>query len=169
MPCQGAAGQRLPSAERDRLAEGMPQRSLLRRAPQRVLNTVVAALLLLTVPVLAYGDKAPPPHVVVAFNDSATAAHLVWNLPRTLTFSDHMGAAVFARLPDPLAFDSTAPVDGYRAGDIAYVPSEQSIVVFLTDGTAVPDHGLVVLGHVASGVHDLDGCVRNCVIELVAG
>ncbi|HEY9308052.1 MAG TPA: cyclophilin-like fold protein [Microbacterium sp.] len=147
----------------------MPQRSLLRRAPQRVLNSVVTALLLLTVPVLAHGDEAPPTCVVAAFEDSATAAQLVSHLPSTLTFSDRMGAAVFAPLPVPLALDSTAAVDGYRRGDIAYVSSEQSIVVFLTDGTAVPDHGLVVLGHLTSGLQDLDGCVQNCAVELVVG
>jgi hypothetical protein len=145
----------------------MPRLSLLRIAPQRVLNTVVAALLLLSTPALADGGAVPPPQASLSLDDSTAAAQLASHLPRTLTFDDRMGTAVFAELPTALASEDADATSGYRAGDVAYVAADQSIVVFLTDGIALPDHGLVMVGHVTSGLDDVAGCVRDCAIELV--
>lgn len=145
----------------------MPQLSLLRIAPQRVLDTVVAALLVLTTPALAHGGAVPPQQASLSLDDSTTAVQLASHLPRNLMFDDRMGTAVFAELPTALVFDPVAVTSGYRAGDVAYVASDQSIVVFLTDGTALPDHGLVLVGHVTSGLDELAGCVRDCATELV--
>jgi hypothetical protein len=146
----------------------MPQISLLRLAPQHVLNSVVAALLLLTTPTLAPASTAPPPRASVVLDHSAGAAQIAALLPITVTFHDRMGSAAFAQLPTPLPADHATPMHEYRAGDVAYVSAEQSIVVFLTDGTAVPDHGLAFLGHLATGLDELAGCVRDCAVELVA-
>ncbi|KJL44151.1 cyclophilin-like fold protein [Microbacterium trichothecenolyticum] len=146
----------------------MPQLSLLRLAPQRVLNSVVAALLLLTTPTLAPASTAPIPQASIALDDSATASQLAPLLPVNVTFHDRMGTAVFAQLPAPLSTDHATPMNDYRAGDVAYVTAEQSIVVFLTDGTAVPDHGLTLLGHLTAGLDELVDCARDCAVELVA-
>ena len=146
----------------------MPQLSLLRLAPQRVLNSVVAALLLLTTPILAPTTTSPPPRAAVVLNDSASAAQIAARLPVTVTFHDRMGNAAFAQLPTPLSFDRATPMNDYRAGDVAYVAAERSIVVFLADGTAVPDHGLILLGHLSTGLDELVDCARDCAVELVA-
>ena len=82
-------------------------------------------------------------------------------LPLELTFHDRMGTAGFARLPLPLITDGRATIREYRAGDLAYLASEQSIIVFLTDGSAVPDDGLVLLGHVTSGMADIARACRT--------
>ncbi|MFF2487260.1 cyclophilin-like fold protein [Microbacterium sp. NPDC058062] len=146
----------------------MPQLSLLTLAPQRLLNSVVAALLLLTAPALSQGSPSPAPQAVLAVDDSTTAAQFGALLPFTLTFHDRMGTAVFAQVPTFLAPDSTDPMNEYRAGDVAYVTSDQSIVVFLTDGSAVPDHGLILLGHLTQGLDDLVDCRQDCPVELTA-
>jgi hypothetical protein len=145
----------------------MPQRALLRTAPHYVLNSVVAALLC-AVLVLSPGDATPPPQVHIAADAAGTAGQFGSRLPLAVTFHDQMGTAVFARLPEPLAVDQRAAAGEYRAGDVAYVASEQSIVVFLADGSAVPDQGLVLLGHVTDGLDDLADCARDCGIDLVA-
>ena len=147
----------------------MPQLSLLRIAPQRVLNSVVAALLLLTMPSLAPAGAVAPPQASVALDDSATAAQIAALLPLTVTFHDRMGTAALAQLPTPLPADHAAPMNEYRAGDVAYVTAEQSIVVFLTDGSAVPDHGLTLLGHLTTGLDELVDCGRDCTVELTLG
>ncbi len=101
-------------------------------------------------------------------NDSASAAQIAARLPVTVTFHDRMGTAAFAQLPTPLSFDRATPMNDYRAGDAAYVAAERSIVVFLADGTAVPDHGLILLGHLSTGLDELVDCARDCAVELVA-
>jgi hypothetical protein len=146
----------------------MPQFSLLRLAPQHVVNSVVAAVLLLTTPTLAPAGAAPPPQASIALNDSASAVQIAARLPITVAFHDRMGTAVLAQLPAPLTTDRDTPMNRYRAGDVAYITAEQSIVVFLTDGTAVPEGGLTLLGHLTNGLDDLAGCVRDCAVELVA-
>ena len=144
----------------------MPQRSLLRSTAQRALNSIVAALLLLTAPVLVPGHPSPPPQTLVALGDSAMADQLALQLPAAVTFSDRMGTAVIGRLPAPSSVRGAVRVEAYRAGDVAYVASEQSVVVFLTDGSAVPDGALILLGHVTSGMDDLARCVRDCAVEV---
>ncbi|MCO5954463.1 cyclophilin-like fold protein [Microbacterium yannicii] len=145
----------------------MPQRALLRTAPQDVFNSVVAALLC-AVLVLSPGVATPPSQVHIAVDDAGTAGQFGSRLPLALTFHDRMGTAVFARLSEPLAVDQRTPAGEYRAGDVAYVASEQSIVVFLSDGSAVPAQGLVLVGHTTNGLDDLAGCVRDCPIDLLA-
>lgn len=146
----------------------MPQLSLSRLAPQRLLNSIVAALLLLTAPTISHGSPTPASQAVLALEDSATALQLAAQLPLTARFHDRMGTAVFAQLPTPLAVTDADPLRAYRAGDIAYVTAEQNIVVFLTDGSAVPDHGVVLLGHLDRGLDDLAGCRNDCPVELVS-
>ena len=151
----------------------MPNRVLTGLTPQQVLNSFAAALLLVTAPFFssAVEDNSPavadaPPVAVVALDDSAAAAELAMQLPLVLTFTDRMGTAEFAQLPAPLDIDA-AQMSSYRAGDVAYFESEQSIVVFLSDGTAVPDGGLVLVGHVTSGLDVVAGCARDCAIQFV--
>ncbi|MGN6127366.1 MAG: cyclophilin-like fold protein [Humibacter sp.] len=146
----------------------MQQLSPLKLAPQRLLNSVIAALLLLTAPALSLGSPSPAPQAALAVDDSTTAAQLAAQLPLTVTFHDRMGAAVFAQLPTSLAPDSTDPMNEYHVGDVAYVTSDQSIVVFLTDGSAVPDHGLFLLGQLTRGLDHLANCRQDCPVELTA-
>jgi hypothetical protein len=145
----------------------MSQRSLLRLAPQRVLNSIIAALLLMTTPVLSHGGAAASGGSVVTVEVSTADAVVAVELPLTAAFHDRMGTAVLAHLPAPLATDGAAQVAEYVAGDVAYVESEQSLVVFLSEGAAVPGHGLVHLGHVTDGLEDLAGCVRDCTTRLI--
>ncbi|MFE5409591.1 cyclophilin-like fold protein [Microbacterium sp. NPDC056569] len=143
----------------------MPPRHLLHLAPQRALNTIVAAFLLLTTPTLAHSSMPPPAQATISLD--STHAELAPRLRLTLTFHDRMGTAVFAPLTAPLPVDVGAPLSRYRAGDAAYVTAEQSVVVFLTSGTAVPESGLVLLGHVEDGLDDLASCRRDCPVEIV--
>ena len=144
----------------------MPQRLARTLVPQPLFNTIAAALLLLTAAVPA--PTPDPPSVQVTLDDSAAATQFASQLSLELTFEGRMGTAAFAQLPVPLVTDGSAFMSEYRAGDLAFLPSEQSIIVFLTDGSAVPGEGLVLLGHVTSGTHGIAACVRNCLIELVA-
>lgn len=144
----------------------MPQLSLHRLAPQALLNSIAAALLLLTAPALAHGSPAPPSRAGVAVDSSPSAAHFGARLPLTLTFHDRMGTAVFADLSRPIDTTRAPSMDEYRAGDVAYVAAEQRIVVFLTNGSAVPDHGLTLLGRLERGLDELIGCREDCLVEL---
>ncbi|WP_457101694.1 cyclophilin-like fold protein [Microbacterium sp. P5_E9] len=153
----------------------MPPRLRSSLTPQRVLNTVAAILLLASAPVLSstgVGGPAAvadnPPVAVITLNESSVAAELASQLPLVLNFSDRMGTAEFAPLPEPLDIDSADQMSGYRAGDVAYLASEQSIVVFLSEGTAVPAGDLVLVGHVTSGLNVVAGCVRDCAVQIVA-
>ena len=152
----------------------MPQRLRNSLVPQGVLNALAAALLLVTAPLLSSAVEENssavedhPPAAAVALNDSDAAEELAPQLPLVLTFTDRMGAAEFAQLPAPLDIDGAAGMSGYRAGDIGYVASEQSIVVFLSEGTAAPDGDLVLVGHVTSGLDVVAGCARGCALQLV--
>lgn len=144
----------------------MPQLSRLRLTPQLVVNSVVVALLLLTTATLAHGSTTPPVQASVTLAESATAGQIVAQLPRTVTFHDRMGTAVFAQLATPLAVDGADPMNEYRAGDIAYVAAERNLVVFLSDGAAAPDHGLTLVGHLAAGLNQLADCPHGCTVEL---
>lgn len=165
MPCQGTSDQGLPPAASGPLAGDMPQPSVLRLAPQRVVNSVVAALLL-TTPTLAPGSTTPPAQASVTLAESATAGQIAAQLPLTVTFHDRMGTAVFAQLATPLAVDAADPMSEYRAGDIAYFAAERSLVVFLSGGAAVPDPGLTLVGHLAAGLDQLADCPHGCTIAL---
>lgn len=144
----------------------MPNRVLSRLAPLPVLNTLTAVILLLSAPAVIPTVEDNPTTAVVTLDQSAT--QLASQFPLELTFTDRMGIAEFAPLPAPLLVDGAARMSSYRAGDIAYLASEQSVVVFLSDGAAVPDDDLMLIGHVASGLDNIADCVRDCVVRLAA-
>lgn len=144
----------------------MPQLSLLRIAPQRILNTLVAVAMLFSTPALTPASTVAPQHAMVSLNDSAAADQLVAQLSSPLSFDDRMGTALVAHLSTPLAVEQAHAVDGYRAGDVAYVPDELALVIFLVDGSAVPERGLIILGNLTSGLNDLAGCTRDCLVDL---
>ncbi|MGC5221747.1 cyclophilin-like fold protein [Micromonospora sp. DT81.3] len=135
--------------------------------PQPLFNTIAAAAAVLLTASLP-APTPDPQSVRVTLDDSAAAEQLASQLSLELTFDDRMGTAAFAQLRLPLVMDGGAVMSEYRAGDLAYLASEQSIIVFLTDGSAVPDDGLVALGHVTSGMDGIAACVRHCLIQLVA-
>jgi hypothetical protein len=147
----------------------MPQRARTRLHPHLVLNSVAAAVsvLLLTAFVSVPHDDANPPRAVISVNDSSAAEQLSSQLPLTVTFNTRMGAAQFARLSEPLAINDAAVMDDYRSGDVAYFAEENSLVVFLSDGSAVPDTGLVLIGHIATDLGDLASCATDCAAEIM--
>jgi hypothetical protein len=148
----------------------MPQRALagLGLIPQLIFNSIAVALLV-TAPALSPADaELDRGQAVIALNDSLTAVQLAPQLPLVVAFNDRMGAAEFATLPQPLAIGGAPQMSGYRTGDVAYLAAEQSLVVFLSDGTAVPETGLVLVGRMTSGLGDLAGCTRDCATHLVA-
>lgn len=146
----------------------MPPLYLLRIAPQRILNTLVSVCLLFATPVLTPASTIAPLEATVILNDSAAADQLVAQQSSTLSFSDRMGTALVAHLSSPLSVDRTDTADRYLAGDVAYIQDEQALVIFLVDGSAVPESGLIILGRLSSGLGDLVGCVRDCPLDLVS-
>lgn len=150
---------------------------LLPRIAQRLIDGIAAALVLAMILVLAMVSPlsaalardvhTPPPAATIALNDSATAAQLASHLPMVLTFENRMGTAELAPVPVPLSVEGTASATDYREGDIAYLASEQTIVVFLTDGSGVPDDAIVLLGRVTSSLEDIAACQWACPIRLV--
>jgi hypothetical protein len=155
------------------LLDVMPHRLRNSLTPQRFLNSVAAALLLVTAPLLSAAFEDHPSAVeansasaALVLNHSAAAAELAPQLPLVLTFTDRMGIAEVAQLPEPLDIDGAARISSYRVGDVAYLAAEQSIVVFLSDGAAVPDGELVLVGHLESGLDVAAGCVRECAVQL---
>jgi len=82
-----------------------------------------------------------------------------------LVFADRMGTAQLAPLLAPLDVDGT-PATRLETGDVAYWPKGLRIVVFLSEGAAVPGDELVVIGHVSEGLDDFLGCDRKCVVNL---
>lgn len=99
-------------------------------------------------------------------SDSSAAERFAEQLPRSLLFHDHLGTAQVAYLSEPLETAGVDPVSDYRAGDVVYWATGQSIVVFLTDGAGVPTDGLSLIGHISAGLDDLAGCSRNCPVLL---
>lgn len=99
-------------------------------------------------------------------NDSSAAEQFAEQLPRYLVFDDRMGTAQVAYLSEPLEGLATDTVSDYRAGDVAYWATEQTIVVFVTDGAGIPADDLFLIGHISAGLDDLAGCNRNCPVRL---
>jgi hypothetical protein len=60
----------------------------------------------------------------------------------------------------------TETASSYRVGDIAYWASEQSIVVFLSDGTSVPNSGLVLIGHIGHGLSSVRDRTQRCTLRI---
>jgi hypothetical protein len=142
---------------------------LLTRTSQPIVNTVIAALLLLlTAPTISPAVESRSAPIVIAPNDSAVASELAGQLPLDVTFDDRMGTAAFAQLHTSLSVGAAAHQSSYRAGDVGYVASEQALVVFLADGSATPAGGLILVGHVTSGLEELAGCIRNCPVRIEA-
>ncbi|WP_286310805.1 cyclophilin-like fold protein [Agromyces mangrovi Wang et al. 2018] len=136
----------------------------------RVLSLVAASLLAAVgLLALAAGNPATPaqPTVVqVEWHETTAARHVSAGALDAVEFRPRFGQAVVARLPQPLAVASAAPIDEYRAGDVAYRVHDQSLYVFSADGTNVPDDGLVLVASVASGLDELAGCAPTCSIRL---
>jgi hypothetical protein len=128
----------------------------------------IAAALLLSGAAFAVAPGHTARTVEVRLNDSMAASQLETQLPMTLQFDDHMGTAQVAQVADGLDIEGAHPASSYRAGDVAYWAPDQSLIVFLTDGSAVPTHGLVVVGRVTNDVGELGSCAHNCVVRLIA-
>jgi len=119
-----------------------------------------AAFLLLTAAACA-PSRALSPLAQLAVSQPAVAAQL----GDRLVFDDRMGTAQIARLASPMEVEGE-PVSDYTAGDVAYWPAGHSVVVFLSDGRAVPEGGIVLIGAVANGVEALSGCADDCVVTI---
>lgn len=131
----------------------------------RIFVTIVAALVLTAG--AAACTPAPVTHTVdFRLNDTVTAVELSERLPLAASFENRMGTAEIARLTTPLATQGTETASSYRAGDIAYWAAEQSLVVFLSDGTSVPSSGLVLIGHIESGHSRVNDCAQHCTLRI---
>lgn len=133
----------------------------------RALITLLAVALLATVPAWSSSAQHAAPKIVgIRIADSATARELAQRLPDTVTFDDRMGVAEVAHLRMPLDASQSAPMTAYHAGDVAYQVSQQSLIVFLSDGSAVPGGDLILVGHIGTGYDHIAGCTRDCTIHL---
>lgn len=79
-----------------------------------------------------------------------------------------MGVAVMADLPASIDIAASRAVTEYATGDVLYWPSENRIVVPISDGAALPGGGLILLGHITSGLNYLIECTHACSTRLVA-
>lgn len=131
----------------------------------RILVAIVAALAL-TAGAAACARAPVTDTVDFRLNDTVTAVELSQRLPLAASFDDRMGTAQIARLETPLSIRGTEAASGYRVGDIAYWASEQSIVVFLSDGTSVPSSGLVLIGRIGHGLARISDCTQRCTLQI---
>lgn len=99
----------------------------------------------------------------------AVAAQLADRSGDVLVLADRLGTAQTTRLPEPVAVGPADLAGGYRAGDVAYWAPEQLLIVFTTDGSALPDGGLTLVGRVSQGLDALAGCARDCAVGVTAG
>ena len=97
----------------------------------------------------------------------STSPSMVAQLPDTVSFSDRMGTAQVAQLPEALNV-AGGPMTHYEAGDVGYAPAERSLVVFLTAGAGEAAADLVKVGRVDSGLSGLSNCVLDCEVALVS-
>lgn len=111
-------------------------------------------------------DDAQP--IVVTATGSFSSAQLSDLLPIHVSFSDSMGTAVMADLPENVDIDMSRSVAEYATGDVLYWPSENRLVVPISDGAALPDGGLILIGHISSGLNFLIDCTNVCSTRLVA-
>lgn len=112
---------------------------------------------------------AEPEPVGVSADGALTSGQLAEALPPELTFTDSLGIWQVADLPQPLAITDMQRVTDYSSGDLLYWPSEQRLVVAMFDGGAMPDDGLVLLGHITIGFDYLNSCARMCAVHLSTG
>lgn len=159
MPCQGTSKAGLPLGRERRLPGYMTHRLLAALATSLILIGITGYLL----------NTHPTTVATIELSNSATAARFGQRLPEVLLFNDRMGTAEISRLGEPLAVGSVGSADAYRAGDVAYWAPERTVVVFLTDTSAVPDTGLVRLGRVVAGLDGLAECNRNCPVQFTIG
>lgn len=130
----------------------------------RILATIAAALLL-TAGAAACAPSPTTAAIEVRLNDSVAAVELSRSLPSTMSFDNRMGTAQVARLAAPLSTRGAATAPSYRAGDVAYWAAEQSIVIFLHDGSGVPTSGLVLIGHTSGDLSRIGDCTRQCTLS----
>ncbi|MFE5671017.1 cyclophilin-like fold protein [Agromyces sp. NPDC056523] len=133
----------------------------------RMLAPIAAALLLMGLmgaPGCSNISDQPATEPVAAIHPTATG--LADRLPVTLEFSDRMGIAQVAQLPAALDIVRPTPISGYHAGDVAYSATDQTLIVFLSDGTAAPSEDLVAVAKVTSGLDALAGCARKCSVRV---
>jgi hypothetical protein len=133
--------------------------------------TVAAALLVIGAAALT--PRADATASDTAAGDSVATARLI-ETPAAVQLAERsvgelvvdrrMGTAHVADLALDVGFSRT--VDSYRAGDVAYWASGEKVVIFLTDGAAVPPGGLVPLGQVTDGLAGLTGCASDCTVRL---
>lgn len=145
----------------------------------RPLASLAAALLVSLGAAGCATNSSPARSAEILVADAQIAAELNGALPATVTFTDRMGAAGFARLPAPLDLDAGDldagdpdagdRVRDYQARDVAYWPAGQSIIVFRHSGSgAVEGEELIALGEVTTGFAAVADCVRDCPIRLTA-
>lgn len=142
-----------------------------RRMHNRSLIVLAAALLVGVGAPGCTADRAQVPTAEISAADAHIATELSRHLPATVTVEDRMGAAGFARLPEPLELGTGARLLEHQPGDVAYWPAGQSIIVFHHTGGGAPDgEELIAVGTVSAGYAALADCVSDCPIRLtVAG
>jgi hypothetical protein len=134
----------------------------------RILTTVIAALLL-TAGAAACAPEAGT-HSVAMRSSGAGVDQVAQQLPRNLTFENRMGTALVAHISTPIEAGRAVSVSAFRAGDVAYSPGEESVVVFLADGSSATGAGLVLVGHVdGEDLSQLSNCVQRCEVRLAPG
>ncbi|MBB5842194.1 hypothetical protein HD599_000517 [Conyzicola lurida] len=119
-----------------------------------------AITVLLTASACALPD-VDHPHAQLSISPPSVASLL----GERLEFDDRMGTAQVARLSTPMDIEGVREFD-YEAGDVAYWPDGRSVIVFLSEGRAVPDGGVVLIGKVTNGMDVLTGCASDCVATI---
>lgn len=133
-----------------------------------IVTTAAAVLIALGVTACA-GSVERVPVAEVRLHGSVVLSEVRPSLPMTVMFNNRMGAAEVAYLPEPLRLEEGSVVHSFEAGDVAYWPAEQSIVIFLRAGSgAVSDERLLHIGHLTAGFADVADCAQNCAVTLTA-
>lgn len=129
----------------------------------RIVALLVAAAMVLLTAAACAPAAADRPRAQLAILQPAVAAQL----SHRLAFDDRMGGAQIARLTAPIDVEGETAFD-YTSGDVAYWRAGRSVIVFLADGRAVPEGGIVIIGSVARGMDELTGCAADCVASIGA-
>jgi hypothetical protein len=88
--------------------------------------------------------------------DSDTARDFASLLPLRLSMGDLFHREKYAQLPRAIS-ESGKRTDSYRVGDIGYWPPGPDVAMFYRqDGQRIPNPGIVLIGHVDSGVDAFD-------------
>lgn len=138
-----------------------------RRMHNRTVTSFAVALLVSAGAPGCAADPSQPPTAEVSVADAHIATELSRRLPATVTFNDRMGTAWFAGLADPLDLDTGDRLLDYQAGDVAYWPAGQSIIVVGHTGRGALDgEEIIAVGAVTSGFAAIADCVSDCAIRL---